>query len=85
MTDPPRGFPANPSNLTPDSATGIGEWNEQGFLRALRTGVNPQGDSLHPFMPWREVRRMSDSDLRAIYRYLRSVPPIRNEVPRERR
>ena len=85
MTDPPGGFPANPSNLTPDSATGTGEWSEQDFLRTLRTGVNPQGDSLHPFMPWREVRRMSDNDLRAIYRYLRTVPPIHNEVPRERR
>ena len=85
MTDPPAGFPASPSNLTPDSATGIGEWSEQEFLRTLRTGVNPRGDSLHRFMPWREVRRMSDTDLRAIYLYLRSVPPIRNEVPRERR
>ena len=85
MTDPPGGFPANPSNLTPDSATGIGEWSEEQFLRTLRTGVNPQGDSLHPFMPWREVRRMSDGDLRAIYRFLRSVPSIHNEVPRERR
>jgi len=33
-------------------------------------------------MPWREYRRMSDDDLRAIYRYLRTLPPIRNAVPR---
>lgn len=78
---PPKGFPANPANLTPDSATGIGAWSEQDFLRTLRTGVNPGGDSLHPFMPWREVRRMSDDDLRAIYRYLRTLPAIRNEIP----
>ena len=79
-TDPPAGFPAKPANLTPDSATGIGRWSEAGFLRTLRTGVNPRGDSLHAFMPWRELRRMTDDDLRAIYRYLRTVPPIRNEV-----
>jgi len=77
---PPKGFPANPANLTPDSATGIGTWSEQDFLRTLRTGVNPRGDSLHPFMPWRQVRRMSDDDLRAIYRYLRTLPAISNAI-----
>ena len=84
MTDPPKGFPANPSNLTPDTETGIGSWSEADFLRTLRTGVNPAGISLHPFMPWRQVQRMSDDDLRAIYRYLRTLRPIRNEVPRRR-
>ena len=80
--DPPDGFPANPTNLTPDSATGIGRWSEEDFLRTLRTGVDPQGDSLHAFMPWRQIRRMSDDDLRAIHRYFRTLQPIRNEVPR---
>ena len=74
-------FPANPANLTPDDETGIGRWTEEDFLRALRTGVNPRGDSIHPFMPWRELRRMAEDDLRAIYRYLRTLPPIRNPVP----
>ena len=82
MTKPPNGFPANPSNLTPDRETGIDAWSESDFLQTLRTGVNPSGVSLHPFMPWREVRRMSNDDLRAIYRYLRTLPPIRNQVPR---
>ena len=78
--DPPAGFPVPPANLTPDSATGIGSWSEADFLRTLRTGVNPRGDSLHAFMPWRELRRMTDDDLRAIYRYLRMVRPIRNAI-----
>jgi cytochrome c553 len=85
MTDPPKDFPANPSNLTPDTETGIGGWSETDFVRTLRTGVNPKGNSLHAFMPWRQIRRMSDDDLRAIYRYLRTLRPIRNEVPRKRR
>lgn len=76
-------FPANPANLTPDAETGIGRWTEADFLRTLRTGVNPQGDTLHPFMPWRQLRRMDDDDLRAIHRYLRTLPPIRSEVPRK--
>jgi mono/diheme cytochrome c family protein len=74
-------FPANPANLTPDMETGIGRWTEEDFLRALRTGVNPRGDSIHPFMPWHELRRMRDDDLRAIYRYLRTLPAIRNPIP----
>ncbi|HEU0055271.1 MAG TPA: c-type cytochrome [Longimicrobium sp.] len=80
----PEGFPANPSNLTPDEETGIGRWTEEDFFRAMRTGVRPQGDTLHPFMPWRELG-MTDDDLRAIYRYLRTLPPIRNHVPRRPR
>ncbi|MHB0968904.1 MAG: c-type cytochrome [Thermoanaerobaculia bacterium] len=84
MTDPPKGFPANPANLTPDPETGIGSWSEAEFVQTLRTGRNPQGIELHPFMPWKEVRRMSDDDLRAIYRYLRTIPPVRNAVPRKR-
>lgn len=79
--DPPDGFPANPSNLTPDAATGIGAWSEEDFINTLRTGVNPDGRELHDFMPWRQLSRMSDDDLRAIYRYLRTVPAIVNDVP----
>ncbi|HVR44073.1 MAG TPA: hypothetical protein VMS56_11595 [Thermoanaerobaculia bacterium] len=82
MSDPPGGFPANPSNLTPDPETGIGRWSEEEFVRTLRTGVNPSGRELHPFMPWREVRRLSDDDLRAIWLFLRTLPPVRNEIPR---
>ncbi|HEU0013445.1 MAG TPA: hypothetical protein VFQ45_07160 [Longimicrobium sp.] len=78
---PPKSFPARPANLTPDAETGIGRWSEDDFLRTLRTGINPQGDTLHPFMPWRQYRRMTDDDLRAIHRYLRSLPPIRNPIP----
>ncbi|MBW3572708.1 MAG: hypothetical protein KY467_16555 [Gemmatimonadetes bacterium] len=74
-------FPENPANLTPHEETGIGGWTEEDFVRTLRTGVNPRGDRIHPFMPWRELRRMRDDDLRAIYRYLRTLPAIRNPVP----
>jgi mono/diheme cytochrome c family protein len=84
VAHPPKDFPANPSNLTPDTATGIGKWSETDFLQTLRTGVIPDGATLHPFMPWRQIRRMSDDDLRAMYRYMRTLPPIRNEVPRRR-
>ncbi len=80
MTKPPKDFPAKPPNLTPDPDTGIGAWSEADFLKAIHTGVTPDAETMNPFMPWHQLQRMSDDDLRAIYRYLRSLPPIRNEV-----
>jgi mono/diheme cytochrome c family protein len=82
-SNPPKGFPANPSNLTPDPDTGIGRWSESDFVQTIRTGVNPSGTHLHPFMPWHELKRMSDDDLRAMFLYLRTLPAIRNEVKRK--
>jgi mono/diheme cytochrome c family protein len=84
MTNPPKGFPAHPSNLTPDTETGIGSWKEEDFIRTLRTGTDPEGKPLNAFMPWRQVARMSDDDLRAIYLYLRTLPPIHSAIPRSK-
>lgn len=80
---PPANFAQNPANITPDVATGIGSWSEDQFVATIRTGVDPKGIRLNPFMPWRQIARMSDDDLRAIYRYLRTVPPIHNVVTRK--
>jgi mono/diheme cytochrome c family protein len=76
VTHPPKDFPAPPANLTPDRASGIGKWSEADFVTTIRTGTDPDGDRLNPFMPWQENRRMTDDDLRAIYSYLRTLPPI---------
>jgi mono/diheme cytochrome c family protein len=68
------------SNITPDPETGIGAWSEDDFVRLLRFGVRPDATVVvYPMVPYPEL---SDSDARAIYRYLRTVPPIRNAVPR---
>jgi mono/diheme cytochrome c family protein len=60
-------------NLTPDPATGrIIRWSEDAFVQRFR------GAQASPSpMPWSSFARMSESDLRALYRYLRSVPPAR--------
>lgn len=81
MPHPPKDFPASPSNLTPDPIAGIGKWSEADFLQTLHRGVTPEGEQLNPFMPWKQNGRMSDDDLRAIYRFLRTLPPIRQEIP----
>src|SRR5499427_2134670 len=70
------------ANLTPDQNTGLGIWTEDMFVRAMRTGRH-MGTSreILPPMPWPAFRNASDSDLKAIYAYLRSIPAIKNQVP----
>jgi mono/diheme cytochrome c family protein len=70
------------SNLTPDRKTGIGNWSEGLFLQALRNGkfMGTSRDILPP-MPWRSIARLTDEDLKAIFAYIMSLPPIENEVP----
>jgi mono/diheme cytochrome c family protein len=70
------------ANLTPDTVSGLGIWNEELFIKTIRTGRH-WGTSrpILPPMPWQNFREMTDDDLKAIYAYLRSVPAVRNEVP----
>jgi len=69
-------------NLTPDPNTGLGIWTEDMFLKALRTGRH-MGTSrpILPPMPWMWLKQASDSDLKAMFAYLRSIKPIVNHVP----
>lgn len=72
------------ANLTPDSATGIGAWREEEFIKALRTGKHlgqENGRPIMPPMPWQYIGKMTDEDLKAIYTYLRTLPPVSNRVP----
>jgi mono/diheme cytochrome c family protein len=70
------------ANLTPDEETGIGAWDENVFIRTLRTGKHRgAGRDLLPPMPWQTFGQMTDDDLKAIFAYLKSVPPITNKVP----
>ena len=69
-------------NLTPDVATGLGSWTEDIFIKAMRTGKNMgEGRDILPPMPWTEFAHMTDDDLKAIFAYLQSLPPIENAVP----
>lgn len=63
-------------NITP-SAEGIGSWTEAMFSRTLRTGrVDGTGRKLSPIMPFHSYKNLKEADIRAIYAYLRTVPPI---------
>lgn len=71
------------ANLTPDEETGIlREFTEEQFIQALRTGRHQgQGREILPPMPWRFIGQMTDDDLKAVFAYLRQIPPIKNKVP----
>ena len=72
------------ANLTPDTATGIGAWTEDVFVKTMRTGKHlgqEGGRPILPPMPWYSIAKYTDEDLKAIFTYLQSLPPIRNKVP----
>jgi len=68
-------------NLTPDKETGLGSWNEAMFIKALRTGKDMgEGRPILPPMPWDQIGKASDADLKAIFAYLQSLPPVKNAI-----
>jgi len=71
------------ANLTPDKESGLGSWTEQMFIDALRHGrhMGGNGRGIMPPMPWFWARNMSDEDLKAVFAYLQTIPPVYNVVP----
>jgi mono/diheme cytochrome c family protein len=70
------------ANLTPDETTGIGLWSEDSFVKAIKTGKHMgAGRAILPPMPWFWYNQIPDDDLKAIFAYLKSLPPIANRVP----
>ena len=72
------------ANISPDKETGLGEWTEEAFLQAMRTGKHqgqPNGRPILPPMPWHALAQMSDDDLHAIWAALGAAPAVENAVP----
>jgi mono/diheme cytochrome c family protein len=69
-------------NITPDPETGIGRWTDDEVIRAIREGRGRDGKTLGPPMPFDLYRRLADGDVKAMVAYLRTVPSVRNVVPR---
>ena len=70
------------ANLTPDKVTGLGNWTVEQFVATVRTGKHlGVGRPLLPPMPVQGLAVLTDSDLKAMFAYLRSVPAISNAVP----
>lgn len=73
-------------NITPHPDAGIGRWSEADFLRALRTGVRPDGAHYFPAFPYPSFTRISDADARDLWAFLRTLPPnARKNRPHELR
>jgi mono/diheme cytochrome c family protein len=79
-------FDATAPNITPDRETGIGSWSDAEIKRALVEGVRPghghlAGAPLAAIMPANFYRALLPEDLDAVVAYLRTVKPVRNQVP----
>lgn len=71
------------ANITSDE-TGIGKWTEAQFVKAIREGKSKGLDgtrTLLPPMPWQNFSKLTDEDLKSIYTYLKTTPPVKNVVP----
>jgi nicotinate dehydrogenase subunit B len=69
------------TNITPDAATGLGNWSYVAFERAMREGIHRDGRHLYPAFPYTHFTRVSDGDLQALYAYLMAQQPVRQPVP----
>ena len=70
-------------NLTPDRDTGIGAWSDADFVRAVRTGIAPDGSNYYPAFPYPSFTKMTKDDALAIRAYLATLAPVvsRNKPP----
>jgi hypothetical protein len=67
-------------NLTPDPETGIGNWTEAQFINAVKAGIKEGDPALrYPMMPYPQL---TDREAGAIFAYLKTIPPIKNDVDR---
>jgi mono/diheme cytochrome c family protein len=69
------------TNITPDPETGIGNWSEAAFLRAMREGVRRDGAHLYPAFPYDHFTKLSAGDVQAIYAFLMTRDPVRAPPP----
>jgi mono/diheme cytochrome c family protein len=68
-------------NITPDKKTGIGDWTDADFLRAVHQGIDDAGERLYPAFPYAAFTYMTDADVLAIKAYLFTLPPVENVPP----
>jgi mono/diheme cytochrome c family protein len=83
----PDGSIVRSANLTPDAATGLGNWTEDMFINRFKlyadSNYKPatvKTGEYNSIMPWNMYCKMDKEDLHAIYVYLKSVKPLKNSV-----
>jgi len=70
-----------PPNITPETSTGIGNWSDQQIGAAIRAGLGRHGSRRITAMPWQGYAKISDEGVAAIVSYLRTISPVKHEVP----
>lgn len=68
-------------NLTPDAASGLGQWSFDDFWRALHEGRSRDGRALYPAFPYTSYTKVSRDDALALFAYLKSLPPVNHTTP----
>ena len=83
----PNGQVVRSANITPDEATGIGSWSETDFVSRFKFYDSAEGRTINAEtmeyntpMPWTMYAGMTEKDLTAIYKHLRTSKPIKNKV-----
>jgi mono/diheme cytochrome c family protein len=66
-------------NITP---AGIGHWTDADLVKAITQGVNKDGETLFPLMPYMAFRNLSQEDVYSIIAYIRTLAPVENDVPK---
>jgi len=69
-------------NLTMDEETGIGRWSEDEFVKAVKTGIVPNGQPALR-QPMKPYAYLTDGEAKAVYAYLKTIPKIKNHVERK--
>jgi mono/diheme cytochrome c family protein len=68
-------------NITPAA---LGNWTDGEIMRAITAGVDKDGRALFPMMPYLNYSQLAEEDVHAIVAYIRTLPPIQNEVPKSK-
>jgi mono/diheme cytochrome c family protein len=69
-------------NISPDPKDGIGNWTEANFVTALWNGTSEHGANLYPAFPYTSYRHMQLDDVRDLYAYLKTLPPVGGKARR---
>lgn len=67
-------------NISPDAKDGIGAWTEADFITAMWEGTAPDGSHLFPAFPYDSYRHMELNDVRDLFAYLKTLPPVAGKV-----
>jgi mono/diheme cytochrome c family protein len=70
-----------PPNISPDPKDGIGSWSAADFANAIMAGVSPSGQHLYPALPYTSYCRMTIKDVRDLFAFLRTTPPVSGRAP----